>query len=187
MSDTHNQSGGLIGLLTRTFLLIALILTLAGTYIAFFILPKELPERQTIEDMTGLPAKYGDQPSVFSSATTVTTEGPAAFDFKPLDWRAMAHIEREDSAAPDIIITATDLNDRLLAVDYFSASIVLASDDKRTLANIEFKEEQPGRFVAKSVSIPGEGDWEIRATVRRGLQTILIGQKIGPLFPVKPR
>lgn len=187
MSGTNKQSGGLIGFLVRTLLVVGLLLTLAGAYVAFFILPEEFPERQVFEETAALPAKYGDQPSVFSSTTTVTSATPSELDLKPLDWRTMAHIEKADTPNPDIVITATDLNDNLLPVDYFTAAIVLASDDKQILPGIGFSEEEPGRFVARGVTLPDNGDWEIRATVRRGMQTMLIGQKIQPLLPFKPR
>lgn len=191
MSDNKTQSGGLTGFFIRTLLLIALALTVAGAYFAFVVLPREWPERTQGGDAVpaeALPAKYGNQPSVFSSSsTTVTASSFAELDLRPPSWRTLAHVEKGETDKPDIVITVTDMDDRLLPVDYFTASIVLSGDEKQILPGVGFSEEEPGRFVARGVTLPENGDWEIRATVRRGQQTMLIGQKIAPLMPFKPR
>jgi hypothetical protein len=185
MSEKKPETAGTLGFVIRVLLVIGLVLALIGAYVAFVILPNEWPERPQRMSGEPLPAYYATQPSTFTSTnTTLTRATPAELGLKPLAWRTMVHLENAAEARPDVVILATDMNDNLLDVDDFSAKIILAGDEAQELPGIGFVAEKPGRYVARRITLPENGDWEVRAEVRRGNQTMMIGQKIRPLLPL---
>lgn len=185
MSEKKSEPASTLGFVIRVLLVVGLVLALIGAYVAFVILPKEWPERLQRISGEALPAYYATQPSTFTSTnTTMTTASPAELGLKPLSWRTMVHLENAAETRPDVVIMATDMNDNLLDVDDFSAKIILAGDETQQLPGIGFVAEKPGRYVARRIALPENGDWEVRAEVRRGNQTMLIGQKIRPLLPL---
>ncbi|MFN7113845.1 MAG: hypothetical protein ACK4PK_05740 [Alphaproteobacteria bacterium] len=188
MSEKKPAPPSLLGFVIRVLLVIGLVLALIGAYVAFVILPKEWPEPGAVRTGEALPAYYATQRSIFASTnTTVTTATPAELGLKPVSWRTMVHLENAADARPDIVILATDMNDNLLDVDDFSARIVLAGAENQELPGVGFVADKPGRYVARRITLPENGDWEVRAEVRRGNQTMLIGQKIRPLLPLLPQ
>ncbi|MDP2206273.1 MAG: hypothetical protein Q8K65_08205 [Alphaproteobacteria bacterium] len=188
MSEKKAEPASTTGFVIRVLLVVGLVLALIGAYIAFVILPKEWPEPPQGLSSEALPAYYATQRSVFASTnTTTTTATPAEMGLKPVSWRTMVHLENAAEARPDVVILATDMDDNLLDVDTFRAKIVLAGDENQELPGIGFVAEKPGRYVARRIALPENGDWEVRAEVRRGNQTMLVGQKIRPLLPLMPK
>lgn len=186
MSEKNAKPDSVKSFVMHVLLAIALVLALIGAFIAFVILPKEWPERPVqTGSVEALPAYYATQRSVIAGRSTMVT--PAELALKPLTWRTMIHLENTDQPRPDLVILATDMDDNLIDVDDFSAKIVLAGDDPQELPGTGFTAEKPGRFVARRIALPENGDWEVRAEVRRGHQTMMIGQKIRPLLPLMPQ
>lgn len=182
MTKTKPETGGIMTSTLRILLLVSLVAALIAAYTAFVVLPQEWPERPPAERESL--AAYGHlPPGGLAPIPRSSSPSPAELGWTQPGWRVMAHIENGHSPAPDVVITATDLDDALVPVENFSAQIVLRGDETQVLPGVGFIAEKPGRYVARAVPLPDNGEWEIRATLRRGHQTMLLGQRIAPLLP----
>lgn len=178
MSEKKSNSGSALGFVVHVLLVVGLLLTLIGAYIAFVILPTEWTRARGETESASFAPAHDAQDSPRASAA------PAVFiNARMPEWRTGVHLENTAEARPDLVVTATDYDDNLLDVDEFSAKIVLAGDGGQELPGIAFTAEKPGRYVARQITLPENGEWELRGSLRRGHQTMLIGQKLRPLLP----
>jgi hypothetical protein len=178
MSEKKSDSASAIGFVVHVLLVVGLLLTLLGAYTAFVILPSEWTNGR------GEAARASDavELDLLDTPRTGAAQPPLLYSGMP-DWRTVVHLENTEEIRPDLVITATDFGDSLLAVDEFSAKIVLAGDEAQVLPGVAFVAEKPGRYVARRIALPENGEWELRASLRRGHQTLLVGQKISALLP----
>lgn len=174
MSD--KQSGNRFTL--HILLLVGLFLSAASSYVAFVILPEEWPERPrqqiTMQELSEIHARH-------HAPAAAATIPPAEFGYTPPDWRVLIHTENHRAGAADIVITATDLDDTLLTADEFSAAIVSLPDETQKLP-VNFHEEKPGVYALRGFALPREGEWAVRALIRRDSQTMMIGENLRELL-----
>lgn len=158
------------------FLLIALLLALAFTYVAFVVLPAKWTDHPQEYGDTLHPSErfYRDQGA---EAETTESVSPVDIGYIPLKWRGLIRAENINRATPDITVTISDLDDDPLTVDEFHAEIVWASDNTRKHP-ADFREEKPGLYTLRNFVPPSGEEWEIRATLRRGLDTLIISENL---------
>lgn len=184
MSDNRIETGIFATMVIRSLLIVALIMSLIMTYAAFRILPEEVDIRGpgiSARDAQKTSYRISDSQmgqTAIDKREVIDTSG---YKIRPPSWRVNAYIDRAGKTHPDIIIKVFGTNDRLIAPDDFSAKIVMAGHEDKSLPGVEFKAVKDGHYKASSVNIPDEGEWEIRASLRREMQTILVEQRIDHL------
>lgn len=177
MSEKKAESGDILAVSLRTLLAFVLIAMIFATYVAFVVLPDEVE--------TSGPANpfYRIQNSVITSRTdyNTTVTHKTTTPLPPPQWHVTVALENIRDQKLDIVLRITDLEEAPISIDQFSAH--LASAQKTNQALPAFEREAEGIYRIKDIDIPDNPDWEVQATVRRGLETMLIAQKIAPMLP----
>lgn len=167
-------------MIIRTLMFVALILSLALTYVAFRILPEEMDIRGpgiSARDDHGSPYRITESQMGKAGVSKRQTIDTVAFKIQPPSWRVNAYIARGGGNKADIIIKVFDMNERMLPAEDFTAHIVRAGQEDQALPGVTFAEIKDGYYKA-AITLPEEGEWELRASLRRGNQTIVIEQNI---------
>lgn len=184
MSDTDSQdshtaekrtSGVVHGLLA-----FGVLTALFFAYFAFIVLPREW--LQTDISGEGLPATYQMQPAIVGTDnvhTAVTSERPVYAS--TADWRVLGDVAAQPDGRHIVRVTVTSLTDAPLLADEFIGTIVQTGSPSQLLPGTVFSETGKGIYTA-TVTLPDNGEWEIRATVRRGNDTMALVQQIRPLL-----
>jgi len=177
MSEKKAESGDLLAVSLRTLLAFMLIVMICAAYVAFVVLPDET------ENPSPANPFYRIQDSVITSRTdyntTVTRE--TATPPAPPQWHITVALENIRDKKLDIVLRITDLEESPISIDQFSAKLTSTQDADQILPS--FERETEGIYRIKDISVPDNPDWEVQATVRRGLETMLVAQKIEPLLP----
>jgi len=167
---------------TRILLALGLIFSLAFAYVGFFALPAEL--KYDPSEPRGLPAEYQVPTTTIESAkisTNTIAEGYTFQNYPAADWTGAVTLTPAGGGRYRILISATSLYDDPVPLEEFSAKIVQTGNINQELPGVQFSETSPGEFTA-DVILPDNGEWEVRARLKKGMDTIFLAQKITPLL-----
>lgn len=171
----------------RWILVFCLLLAIAYALFTFLILNKELAYSPTT--VGGLPHKYEISPSSIDRSTTHTQTIRRRKNIHGADrnapgarWTGFVFIEPAAAGRHKVILRVTDIFDKPITLEEFSAHISRVGDEKQILPGVSFSETAPGEYTA-DVTLPDNGEWEVRGRLKKGLEVVLIAQKISPLMP----
>ena len=168
------------------WLIFALLLAIAYALFSFLVVNKELAyDTRTV---SSLPERYKVMPADISRSTirTEIIRRPAPPQRNNIigiaPWNAWVRIDHGDHGRYNVIVYTQTIFDKPVEVEEFSAQISLVGDEKQILPGVAFSQTGPGEYTA-AVTLPDNGEWEVRGRFKKGLEVILIAQKIKPLMP----
>lgn len=170
------------------WLIVALLLAIAYALFSFLVVNKEL-EYRPAQKFSELPQQYKTSPTEISRSTMRTqTFSPRANPPQRRNlpgipvWNAWTRIEPATGGRHNVIVYTQTIHDKPVDVEEFEAKITLVGDEKQVLPGVAFSQTGIGEYTA-TVTLPANGDWEVRGRLKKGLEVILIAQKIAPLMP----
>jgi hypothetical protein len=167
---------------TRILLVFGLIIAIGFAYVGFFALPSELKYDPT--EVRGLPSAYEVTKTTIGSATISTntiSEGFTFQNYPAADWTGAVTLAPTGGGRYRILISATSLYDDPVPLESFDAKIVQTGNLDQALPGVQFSETSPGEYTA-DIILPDNGEWEVRARLKKGMDTIFLAQKIAPLL-----
>lgn len=171
----------------RWLLVFCLLLAIAYALFTFLVLNKELAYDPAAVD--GLPQKYQIQPANIDRSTTHTQTIRKRKNIRGADrnapgarWTGFVFLEPGTAGRHKVILRVTDIFDKPVTLEEFSAHISRVGDEKQILPGVSFSETAPGEYTAE-VTLPDNGEWEVRGRLKKGLEVVLIAQKIAARMP----
>lgn len=164
----------------------ALLIAIAYALFSYFLVNEELTYDPAA--VGALPTRYEISPAQISRSamrTETIPGGPAAYGRNipgVPTWSGWTRIEKGEAGRYNVIVYTQNIFDKPVEVEEFSAQISLVGDEKQILPGVAFSQTGPGEYTA-AVTLPDNGEWEVRGRFKKGLEVILIAQKIKPLMP----
>lgn len=171
----------------RWILVFCLLLAIAYALFTFFVVNKELAYDPAA--VGGLPHKYEISPAGIDRATTHTQTIRKMKNVRGADrnvpgarWTGHVYIEPGTAGRHNVILRVTNIFDKPVTLEEFSAHISRVGDEKQILPGVAFSETAAGEYTAE-VTLPDNGEWEVRGRLKKGLEVVLIAQKISAIMP----
>jgi hypothetical protein len=171
--------------LVSPLLIFALLLAIAYALFSHFVVNKELAYDPAA--VGALPTRYEISPAEIARSTmhtqTITRSahfGRAIPEVPP--WSGWVRIEKAEAGRHKVIAYTQNIFDKPVEVDAFTAQISLVGDKEQILPGVAFSQTGPGEYTAE-VTLPDNGEWEVRGEFKKGREIIQFAQKIAPLLP----
>lgn len=173
---------------TNPWLIVALLLAIAYALFSLLVVNKELAY-DPAQRAGNLPQKYKVPPTDISRST-MRTETIPQYRRAPQRsnvlgipaWNVWVRLEDGTAGRHNIIVYAQTIYDKPVEVEEFEVYVSRIGDEKQILSEAVFAQTGPGEYTA-SVTLPDNGEWEVRGKFKKGLEVILIAQKIKALKP----
>jgi len=174
--------------LVSPLLIFALLIAIAYALFTFFVVNKQFAYPPSQESLGQVPARYHVLPSQITRNTmhteTIPQSNTVYANLKPPGphWNAWVDISEGTAGRHKVRIKAITIYDKPVDLDEFNAQISLVGNTKAILPGVAFSQTDIGEYTAE-VILPTNGEWEVRGRFKKGLEVILIAQKIAPLLP----
>ncbi|HEX2752741.1 MAG TPA: hypothetical protein VHP34_06485 [Alphaproteobacteria bacterium] len=171
--------------LVSPLLIFALLIAIAYALFSFFVVNKELVYDPVA--VGALPTRYEISPTQISRSTIRTETVPKRSAAYGRDipgvapWNGWVRIENADAGRHKVVVYTQNAFDKPVEVEEFSAQISLIGDEKQILPGVAFSQSGVGEYTAE-VTLPENGEWEVRGRLKKGREVILIAQKLAPLL-----
>lgn len=169
------------------WLILALLIAIAYALFTFLVVNKQLAYDPG-SSASNMPQQYNVPPTDISRSTMRTETIPQRSVSQRMNtlgippWNVWVRIENGIGNQHNVIVYTQTIHDKPVDAEEFDAQISRVGDETQILPGVSFSQTGIGEYTA-AVTLPDNGDWEVRGRVKKGLEIILIAQKIKPLMP----